>query len=118
MKKPKAPRLVTITIITTATIIFWIFFEVYRIFTTTAPVDVPEEILRPINPTLDSSTLQDIERRVFFESGEIPEVPTVPSPESPPELETTPAPSPAPIGAELPVETSPTPTATESAETE
>ena len=109
MRTSKSPRLVTIAIISTATIIFWIFFEVYRIFTATPPVNVPPELLQPINPVLDTSALQNIENRVFFEEEEIPETPA-----GLPEIiiEVTPT--------EIPEETpteevSPTPTATESA---
>ncbi len=102
MRTPKSPRLVTIAIITTATIILWIFFEVYRIFTAASPLDVPEELLRPINPSLDSKTLQNVEARVFFEDAEIPE-----SPISSPVSE---------ISIELAPTETPIPTATESAE--
>jgi hypothetical protein len=109
MRSPKSPRLVTIAIISTATIIFWIFFEVYRIFTTASPVNVPSELLQPINPVLDNSALQNIEGRVFFEEEEIPETP-VGIPEI--IIESTPTEFPE----ETPIEeVSPTPTATESA---
>jgi len=105
MKEQKAPHLVTISIITTTTIIFWIFFEVYRIFTGPADINVPDEIMAPITPALDINSLENIERRVFFEEDEIPEFITIPSPAA----EATP-----PEGLEL----APTPTATESAEIE
>jgi hypothetical protein len=72
-------------------------------------VNVPPELLQPINPVLDTSALQNIENRVFFEEEEIPETPA-----ELPEIiiEVTPT--------EIPEETpteevSPTPTATESA---
>lgn len=115
MKKPKAPHLVTIAIITTATIIFWIFFEVYRIFTSTPSVQVPEELLTPITPTLDTEALENIKGRVFFEEEEIPET-----------LIATPSPRPTTLKAEpTPTEEleqprgtpTPVPTATESAGT-
>lgn len=110
MRTPKSPRLVTIAIITTATIILWIFFEVYRIFTSTSPLDVPEELLKPINPTLDSKALQKVEERVFFEDEEIPESLVAPSIS---EILIEVAPTGTPIPSE---EVSPTPTATGSAE--
>ena len=110
MRTPKSPRLVTIAIITTATIILWIFFEVYRIFTAASPLDVPEELLRPINPALDSKALLNVQGRAFFEDEEIPE-----SPIAPPSLKISvePVPTETPIPKE---EVSPTPTATGSAE--
>ena len=67
MKEPKAPRLVTIAIFTTITIIFWVFFSLYRILTATPNLDIPPELLEPINPSLDKNALNSIESRVFFE---------------------------------------------------
>jgi len=110
MRTPKSPRLVTIAIITTATIILWIFFEVYRIFTAAPPLDVPEELLRPINPSLDSKALLNVQGRAFFEDEEIPESPIAP-PTS--KISVEPVPTETPIPKE---EVSPTPTATGSAE--
>jgi hypothetical protein len=94
MKEPKAPRLVTIAIVTTTTIIFWVFFELYRVFTTTPPVNVPGELMKPIVPSLDISALDNVNGRIYLEEGEITEI-VVGSPFT------------------LPL---PTPTATESAE--
>lgn len=105
MKEQKAPQLVTVAIVTTTTIIFWIFFEVYRIFTGPADINVPEEIMAPITPALNIESLENIERRVFFEEEEIPEFIVIPSPIPDSAL---------PEGLEL----APTPTATESAEIE
>jgi hypothetical protein len=70
MKKPKAPRLVTVAIFTTITIIFWIFMGLYNIITSSPPVDVNPDILKPINPNLDKDALNRLEGRVFFEEGE------------------------------------------------
>jgi hypothetical protein len=70
MKKPKAPRLVTVAIFTTVTIIFWIFMGLYNIITSPSRVDVDPEILKPINPVLDTDALNRLQNRVFFEEGE------------------------------------------------
>lgn len=114
MRKSKAPHLVTIAIITTVTIIFWIFFDVYRIFTTTPPVDVSEELLQPITATLDTEALKNIESRIFFEEDQIPEfLIATPSP-TPTALEITPTPTPG--IEELEITPTPQETATESAE--
>ncbi|MFV1916964.1 MAG: hypothetical protein ACC618_00535 [Patescibacteria group bacterium] len=94
MKSPKAPKLVTIAIFTTATLVLWVFFEVYRVFTTKTPPEVPEELLAPINPELDDAALKEVESRVFFEEADIPEVLiplTSPQPTVVPQ-ETTPTP--------------------------
>lgn len=110
MNKLKSPRLVTLAIITTATIIFWIFFEVYRIFTTPSPAEVPEELMRPINPTLDSEGLDNIQARNYFEEGQIPNAPVA---QIIIEVEQEPEPTPTEIPEQ---DITPTPTATESAE--
>ena len=118
MRKPKAPRLVTIAIISTATIIVWIFFEVYRIFTAQLHPNVPEELLAPINPVLDTQSLDRIQGRIIFGEEEIPEtmVPIAPSVSAPEEA--TPTPSPTPFEEiEQQQDSTPTPTATESAGT-
>ena len=113
MKEPKAPRLVTIAIITTTTIIFWVFFDLYRVFTTTPPVNVPAELMVPITPTLDIHSLENIENRIYLSEEEIPEI-LVSNPL--PELSPTPTPE-ATESAEISVATEsaeiPTPTPTE-----
>lgn len=70
MRKPKPPKLVTVAIFTTITIIFWVFMSLYNIITSTPPVNVDPEILKPLNPSLDQETLSRLEERVFFEEGE------------------------------------------------
>lgn len=107
MEKQKTPSLVTMGILTLITILFWIGFNAYRAFTTDAPVKVPNEILEPISPTLDTETLGKIDTRVFFEEQELPETSII----SP-----TPSPSPTEIPESEPL--SEEETATESAETQ
>ncbi|MCH7640896.1 hypothetical protein IID22_01685 [Patescibacteria group bacterium] len=118
MRKPKPPRLVTIAILTTLTIILWIFFGVYRILTSKPPTVVPEDLLAPIDATLDKEALENIEARVFFEEDEIPETLEVTIlTEIPTEEEITPSatPSAEPIEETPELDLSPTPTATQSA---
>lgn len=69
MKKPKAPRLVTVAITTTITVIFWIFFTLYQVLTTKPPSSVAPELLAPIDPTLDTNSLSELKNRVYFEEG-------------------------------------------------
>lgn len=71
MKKPKAPKLVTVAILTTITIIFWVFFTLYNILTSKSPVVVPPHILEPIDPTLDTQTLDKLNDKTYFEEGEV-----------------------------------------------
>lgn len=96
MEKIRAPRLVTVAIMTTITIIFWVFFGVYSVLTTKPPVDVPPEILEPISPELNTEALGKIEQRVFFEEGEIEELVVKVTPK--------PSPSPTPFFEALPEE--------------
>jgi len=108
MKKPKAPRILTVAIFTTITIIFWVFFSVYRVLTTKPLVKVPPELLEPITPNLDTGALGKLEKRVFFEEGET----VVPAPISP-----TPSPSEKTAPEEVTESTETTPEATESPST-
>lgn len=118
MKKPPAPRLVTVAIFTTITVIFWIFFSVYTVLTQTPDIKVPPELLEPIDPTLDVESLEELSERVHYEEVDVTTpiiVVSTPSPEpevSPlPEesLELTPTASPTgAIPTEEPVEATPT----------
>jgi hypothetical protein len=74
MKRPKPPSIVTIAIMTLITVVFWTFFSVFRIFTSTQPVDVPENVLNPIDATLDKEALNDLETKNHLEPHEIPEI--------------------------------------------
>lgn len=71
MKKTKTPNLITILVLTTLTVIFWVFFSVYRVFTDEPSLNVPAEILEPVSPILDSSLIDKIESRIFFREGEV-----------------------------------------------
>ncbi len=70
MKKPKAPKLVTVAIFTTITIIFWVFISLYNIIMSTPDINVDPELLEPINPNLEKEALDRLEGRIFFEDGE------------------------------------------------
>jgi hypothetical protein len=72
MKKMKTPNLVTLAILTTITIIFWIFFSVYRVFASKPSTTIPPEILEPVAPTLDSETLDKISQGVYLPEEGIP----------------------------------------------
>jgi hypothetical protein len=70
MKKPPTPKLVTVAIFTTITIVFWIFFGVYRILTAKPEVKIPPELLEQIVPELDTNTLEKLQERTFIKEGE------------------------------------------------
>lgn len=70
MNKPKAPRLVTVAVFTTITVIFWVFMGLYTLITSKPATNVDPELLKPINPILDQESLSHLENRVFFEAGQ------------------------------------------------
>ncbi len=97
MKKMKTPSLVTLAVLTTITILFWIFFSVYRIFASKPSTSVPPEILEPVTPTLDSATLEKITQGVYLSEGEIPQnIMTSPTASPTPTASSTPTPTPSP----------------------
>lgn len=67
MKKLKVPSSVTIAILTLITIIFWIVFGVIRIIVFKPSPSIPEQILTPLNPTLDKKTVDKIQERIYFD---------------------------------------------------
>jgi hypothetical protein len=69
-KKLKTPTLVTTAILTLITVVFWIAFEVIRTVTTKPPPTVPEEIISPLNPTLDENTLNKLQQRINLSEGQ------------------------------------------------
>ena len=75
MKKTKTPRLVTISVTTTVTIIFWVFFGLYSILITPPKIDIDQKLLTSLNPTLDTDTLRTLKNRVFFDEGDVKNIP-------------------------------------------
>ena len=63
MKSKKLPSLVILMILSLITVLFWVSFSVYRVFTNKPAPIVPEEIIRDLNPTLDSSLIKEMEQR-------------------------------------------------------
>jgi hypothetical protein len=76
MKKHfSTPGIITIAILTIITAVFWTFFSVLRIFMIKEKdVEIPETILVPLNPQLNTSALQSLKSRKFIEEGQIPEI--------------------------------------------
>ncbi len=54
---------------TTITIIFWVFFTLYRILTAEPVPSVDPKLLEPIDSTLDTNTLDGFKSKIFIESG-------------------------------------------------
>lgn len=109
MKNIKAPKLVTIAILSMITIMFWVAFEVFRTFTKAPDLSIPKEVTEPLNPTLDQNALSKLQGRMFIEEGTIGQtVLATPVP--------IPTPQPSPSPTESPAATqSASPSATESA---
>lgn len=102
MKKVKTPTAVITAVLTLITIIFWVGFELYRALTFKPAPPVPQTIINPLDPTLDTKALQSLQQRMFLNDSEIGNTQAT---------ATTPAPA-APTTAPLVV---PTPQATQSA---
>lgn len=105
MKKAKTPSLVTLAVLTTITVLFWVFFSVYRIFSSEPSPNIPAEILEPVSPTLDRSLIDKIEGRIFFREGEVTTQIQIATPTATPTETPTASPTASPT-------LSPTPTAT------
>jgi len=69
MKKTKVPSLVTLSVLTAITVAFWIIFSVLRIFTTKPSPAVPPEILEPFSPNLNTTIIDKMQQRLYFEKG-------------------------------------------------
>lgn len=84
MKKKGKPNILSFAALTAITVATWVALDVYRTFSKPAPVSVPEEILAPFSPTLDQTTILEIEGRLWATDEEartiVPFSPTIPSP--------------------------------------
>lgn len=74
MKKTKLPKIITVLILTLITALMWIGFSIYRAFTTTPTPSVSEEISSSITPSLDTTTIGEIESALFFSESQIPAI--------------------------------------------
>jgi len=71
--KKKVPSIVSIAILTVITSVFWLFFSAFRTFTKKEKVEVPPEILAPLNPKLDQKALEMLDSRYYIEEDQIPD---------------------------------------------
>src|SRR5258708_1948608 len=77
MKKLKTPTAVTTAVLTLITIFFWAGFEIYRSFTVKPTPTVPKVVINPINPNLDTTTLNKLQQRLFLTDDQIGNTGTV-----------------------------------------
>ena len=105
MKKSRTPTPVITAVLTLITILFWLGFEIFRTLTVKPEATVPQPIIKPLDPTLDISTLQSIGQRAFLSDDQIgntqPTVATV-APSATPAVTATPIAS----GSATPIATS------------
>lgn len=73
MKKNKLPNVISVLILTLITIIMWISFNVYWAVTGKPTPSVTQAISDPIDPTLDTDTINKIESSLYFDSSQIPQ---------------------------------------------
>ena len=64
--KDKGSNLLIFAIITTITIFVWIFVEVYKTLNKRSFESVPESVLSPITPTLDTDLLTNIGNKKYY----------------------------------------------------
>jgi hypothetical protein len=80
-KQNSVPNIVYLAILTAITVIFWIFFSVYRVFSNEPTPSVDTSIMEPLSPVFSLETMDQIGQRVYFKEGEIPQtIITSPSP--------------------------------------
>lgn len=65
----KLPNIIVLLILTLITTVFWISFNVYRVFTALPDTVVPTQISLPIDPKLDTNTLELIKNKSYPETG-------------------------------------------------
>jgi len=80
MKNKKLPNIVTMLILTTITLLFWIGFSVYRTLSKSPTAKVPEEVIKPLTPTLNTTILSELDAKLFFSQTDVGNIisPTIP----------------------------------------
>ena len=72
-KDSKLPSVVLILILTVATSLMWISFNVYRALTSKPAPNVPQAVSQPLTPTLDTDTLEKVNSSLFLDTSQIPQ---------------------------------------------
>jgi hypothetical protein len=103
----RTPNLVSTLIMTTIAIITWVSFSIYKAFVKPEPVVVPPEILEPLDPQLNTDTLNKMKERYLIAEDELPEITPIPKSKSE-------SPSPSPFATPTPKNNEGFPTTTPS----
>lgn len=64
MNRKKLPNLIVLFILTLITILFWISFSIYQVFTKEVSPVVPKEIILQIDPKLDIETIKIMRSKI------------------------------------------------------
>ena len=59
---------------TLLTALVWVGLNIYRSIAIKPAAPVSEDILKPLNPTLDTETIQKIEAAIFIQDSEVPPI--------------------------------------------
>ena len=65
MKNNKTPTVIILIILTSITIIFWVFIDIYYVFAKKTTATVSEQILLPVDPKLDTEVINQMEERIY-----------------------------------------------------
>lgn len=87
MKRTSTPTGITTAVLTLITVLLWAGFGVYRALTIAPEQTVPEDIIRPLDPKLDTNTLDTLQTRLSIDEKSIEATPgptTTPIPTSTP----------------------------------
>lgn len=71
MRKKKRLNFTTFAILTTITLLTWVIFDAWQRLNKIEFAEIPPAVLAPLNPSLNSAALDNIEKRKHFEREEI-----------------------------------------------
>lgn len=71
--KKNIPISIHTLLLTTITIISWVFFSIYWAIKKPLPIVIPPEITSPINPDVDLEFADQIKEEIYFEEGSFEE---------------------------------------------
>ena len=80
MKKTKLPSLVTVLILILITVLIWAAFDTYRLINNGPPPSVPANVSKPLTPSLDQDSINQIESRTYLDNSQIPDNVVNPNP--------------------------------------
>ncbi len=65
----KLPNSVFTLILTSITVVSWVFYSIYQTFKKPLPVVVPPEIIQPVDPNVGLEVIEKIKNKKHFEEG-------------------------------------------------